>query len=170
MRLHFRIWSSCDLRALIAVAVIIALAGCGSTTKPVPEFIVEDQRESAGTSTVQIIPIHNNSDAVLATDFQVRKDYRHSIELDVAESNISDQVIRTRIYELYGIQEISDTKSCLVPIEVPPGTKHDYKLEITEGWREGFIDQVRDGASERLGTYRILSGLDCQVVGVDVAK
>ena len=157
------------LIAMLIFPIATFLAACGGAgAAPEPEIIVKDVRQIEGKRTSNAIPFRNNADTTVITDLSARIDYRHTIKLNMVNTRVNEQTVRDKIYQLYKISDVNDTKICLVPAEVPPGMQYDYQLEWIEVWREGVIEEGQQGGGQQLGTYQLFESVDCQVVGLDV--
>ncbi len=153
-------------KLIVPVFLVVLSVACASE----PEFTVKDVREIPGQRQIQSLKIDNRTGAdTLKQDQKLAKSYRNSISLTLnGKQRLDEGKVRSRILEYYKFaSEYSDIrKDCTVPLEAPAGKHLEYDAEWTEVLREGSIVEGREGQGDKLGEYRIVVNLNCQVVDV----
>jgi len=146
------------------VCLVLLLVGCNGTN----EFTVVDEREVLGEVFVEQTGGVDNSqsDTRLVQDVAVRREFRHRINLELlSNANLDRGQVEDRILATYDLSDGVGEKICIVPADIPPRTRYQYDLEWTQVLRQGDIEEgnIRDG--NLLGTYTIVTDLQCQTLG-----
>jgi hypothetical protein len=116
-------------------------------------------RETTGKVEQQSLRLDNASGKdTLRKDEKIIKNYRHIVDTALnGRKQVDESRVREKVLDLYKLTPNEDKKVCVVPVEVPAGTKLQYDIEWTETIREGRIVELgSNGDGEQLGTYTIV--------------
>lgn len=157
--------------AVLLCLVALTLFACAPAQQ---EFVVVDQRELLGEVFKEQTGNIDNSTGttLLSQDIALRREFRHSIDLRLNEgARLDRQNVEQRILETYDLPDQVGEKNCIILADVPAGQIHQYDIEWTQVLREGNVEEGNAaGQGNILGTYRIVSDLQCQTVGVVVVR
>jgi hypothetical protein len=153
--------------SLLIVLNVSVLVGCGPAQV---EFAVKHLSDVTGEQLTEIVSFteelgldNSSGEAPLQVQIEFRRNYRHQIIERITDNRISGQRVQDKIVELYKLppndpEGTVRTALCPVSVVIPPGQKARVTVEWTERWAEGVVNEGKEGAGNRLGTYSVFLG------------
>jgi hypothetical protein len=160
-------FASITLTWSIILLHMFLLAACGPAEV---EFAVKHLSDVTGEQISEVVSYQEEAgldnsagEAPLQVQIEFQRNYRHQIVERITDNRISGQRVQDKIVELYKLppndpEGTVQTALCPVSVVIPAKQKAIITVEWTERWADGVVNEGKDGAGNRLGTYSVFLG------------